>query len=642
MILYAKIAKPKRVHISESKLSVLAEDVFTNKLDRNRKKANITYKKGLTVSANASRAPKEAVKTDKMDSSGSDTYIVPLKGGINSYNITNIDGKEIMHYFKRHFSNEKTNLQIKMNGNVEDYQIEMENSEFNAFLSQFIDKISFVVYDYVSKHKELMDKNEYTFSKICVYPVKSSSNFNIKITELIEKNNQTIFGLPVVKLNENLLKKDTSKMEKDEDFIAKNADYYNSFREKGRKRPHGDETHMNGLNTDINMFKAREKVHELVAQLNNMTDEINSYLSGYMECLMNKDNDGASRYGSILGKMFIEYANMSKASEIKNHTAYQNDYTGEMMYKSNFNGKGNEYIYFEPLFDTQMNKNNYNIIRKLAKIYDPNEYRALGQYVYNVQILKRKPLDFQIKKVFNDTRMGLKNFFSFNLEELEKAKKEIEGNILVIFDDNISGGATLSDICAQFVNIGIKHIIPITFGKMFTQWGGRGPSGRADDWYNLTEPPNGFIFGDNKTFVFNGHSFNTDQITNIMDAANLYQDAFGKYDKEGVNELWNTYKNVKANVGEIVQSSQEKVPQKPKENIKGNQAIRKIDPFKILKIDGKHGFVKYSSPKPLDNNEMRLLLKRVINYLNRELVAVPGARNTIGLRDMARFKFERV
>ena len=28
-----------------------------------------------------------------MDKSGSDTYIVPLKGGINSYNITDIDGQ---------------------------------------------------------------------------------------------------------------------------------------------------------------------------------------------------------------------------------------------------------------------------------------------------------------------------------------------------------------------------------------------------------------------------------------------------------------------------------------------------------------------------------------------------------------------
>lgn len=640
MILYTKIAKPKKVHISESKLSVLTEDVFTNKLDRNRKKANITYKKGLTVSANASRAPKEAIKTDKMDSSGSDTYIVPLKGGINSYNITNIDGKEIMHYFKRHFSNEKTNLQIKMNGDVEDYQIEMENSEFNAFLSQFIDKISFIVYDYVSKHKELLDKNEYTFSKICVYPVKSSSNFNIKITELIEKNNQTIFGLPVVKLNENLLKKDTSKMEKDEDFIAKNADYYNSFREKGRKRPHGDETHMNGLNTDINMFKAREKVHELVGELNNMTDELNNYLSAYKGCLMNKDNDGASRYGSILGKMFIDYANMSRASEFRNRTEYINDYTSQKMYKSNYNGKGQEYIYFEPLSDTQMDAESYKIVRNLAKIYNPNEYKALGQYVYNVQILKRKPLDFQIKKVFNDTRMALKNFFTFNLEELEKAKKQIEGNILVIFDDNISGGATLSDICAQFVNIGIKHIIPITFGKMFTQWKGRGPSGRADDWYDLSVPPNGFIFGDNKTFVFNGHSFNTDQITNIMDATNLYQNAFGNYDKNGVNELWDTYKKVKANVG--IQSPQVEMPQNSEKSLKNKQAISMKDPFKILKIDGKHGVVKYSSPKPLDNSEMRLLFKRVINYLNRELVSVPGSGNSIGLRDMARFRFERV
>ena len=289
-----------------------------------------------------------------------------------------------------------------------------------------------------------------------------------------------------------------------------------------------------------------------------------------MTCFLHYIDTQDEKLGKLLADIFIEYAKLSKPSDIKNvYSQYQNDYTKKMLGKANFSAKGNKYIYFEPLFDTQIDKGNYEILRKLAKMYEPEAYREFGQYIYNVQILKRKPLDFQIKSVFNDTRMGLKNFFSFDPEQLEQARKQIEGNILVIFDDNISGGATLSDICAQFANIGIKYIVPITFGKMFTQWGGRGPSGAADDWYNLSTPPNGFVFGDNKTFVFNGKTFNTDQITNPMDAANLYQETFGTYDKQGATELWNTYKNVMASNGKSVPQQSNSVLQQQQKLIDG-------------------------------------------------------------------------
>lgn len=64
--------------------------------------------------------------------------------------------------------------------------------------------------------------------------------------------------------------------------------------------------------------------------------------------------------------------------------------------------------------------------------------------------------------------MGLKNFYNPNQdEELVKAELErIKGTIFVIFDDNLSGGATLSDICYQCKHLGIDNIVPITFGKM--------------------------------------------------------------------------------------------------------------------------------------------------------------------------------
>jgi hypothetical protein len=74
--------------------------------------------------------------------------------------------------------------------------------------------------------------------------------------------------------------------------------------------------------------------------------------------------------------------------------------------------------------------------------------------------------DFQIKTLSNDVRMGMKNYFASNLDVVQQEMEKIKGTIFVIFDDNISGGATLSDICMQAKQLGIEYIIPITFGEM--------------------------------------------------------------------------------------------------------------------------------------------------------------------------------
>ncbi|MDY5929955.1 MAG: hypothetical protein SPJ27_07975, partial [Candidatus Onthovivens sp.] len=81
-----------------------------------------------------------------------------------------------------------------------------------------------------------------------------------------------------------------------------------------------------------------------------------------------------------------------------------------------------------------------------------------------------QPANFQIKKLGNDSRMALKNYFSINNDPAEAELKNTDDSIVVIFDDNISGGATLSDICYQLQKIGVKYMIPITFGKMRTSY----------------------------------------------------------------------------------------------------------------------------------------------------------------------------
>ncbi len=59
----------------------------------------------------------------------------------------------------------------------------------------------------------------------------------------------------------------------------------------------------------------------------------------------------------------------------------------------------------------------------------------------------------------------MRNYFKPK-DNIEEELKKINGTVFVIFDDNISGGATLSDICYQAKQLGIKYIIPITFGQM--------------------------------------------------------------------------------------------------------------------------------------------------------------------------------
>ena len=58
------------------------------------------------------------LKTDKMEKNNGDTYEVPLKGGIMSYNITSIKGVDVMHYFKNYFDKKATKTKINGEENI--------------------------------------------------------------------------------------------------------------------------------------------------------------------------------------------------------------------------------------------------------------------------------------------------------------------------------------------------------------------------------------------------------------------------------------------------------------------------------------------------------------------------------------------
>lgn len=457
----------KTVKISESAYQYyINEDVFINGISNNKNKniANLTYKRNNNGSIARNRGnmtSRDMLKTNLMDNnSGQTTYEVKLKGGFTSYNITDINGTEVMHYFKRKFSNEETRIKL---GDTE-YDLEMQDSEFRNFMAQFLNKVNAVV-EY--RARQFMENNKgLTFSNIYIYPVPSSSNFNIEMVKRIVKNNHTIDNLPVSAISSSILKKDTSNLEKDTDFIDKNRDYYNS--ERWQTGGNGG-THMQAVDNDLNRLSRLESVKAEIDKANEFTKIENRKQTGsllsqlnYVSArLNNPEKYGAPTLKSIK-KLYDLYIGYQEA--VKNITIAGEYYdTIAQKYHKPPLKKVAEAIKYSkgPSIEGRAQR-----ILQILKEYNMTNGLPVKPY----DICMWQPANFQIKKLGNDSRMALKNYFSINNDPAEAELKNTDNSIVVIFDDNISGGATLSDICYQLQKIGVKYMIPITFGKMRTSY----------------------------------------------------------------------------------------------------------------------------------------------------------------------------
>ena len=442
------------------------EDVFINGISNNKNKniANLTYKRnnnGGIVRNRGNMTSLDMLKTNLMDNnSGQTTYEVKLKGGITSYNITDINGTEVMHYFKRKFSHEEARIKL---GDTE-YDLEMQDSEFRNFMTQFLNKVNAVV-EY--RARQFMENNKgLTFSNIYIYPVPSSSNFNIEMVKRIVKNNHTIDNLPVSAISGSILKKDTSNLEKDTDFIDKNQDYYNS--ERWQTGGNGG-SHMQAVDNDLNRLSRLESVKAEIDKANEFTKIENRKQTGsllhqlnYVSArLNNPEKYGAPTLKSIkkLYDLYIEYQ-----QAVKNITIAGEYYdTIAQKYHKPHLKKVAEAIKYSkgPSIEGRTQR-----ILQILQEYNMTNGIPVKPY----DICMWQPVNFQIKKLGNDSRMALKNYFSINNDTAEAELKNTDNSIVVIFDDNISGGATLSDICYQLQKIGVKYMIPITFGKMRTSY----------------------------------------------------------------------------------------------------------------------------------------------------------------------------
>lgn len=429
---------------------ILGEDVYVNNVNQrgNRKTANLTYRKGRAVNK-GNKMSYDMIKTDKMDLDGSSsTYEVPLKGGIMSYNITDINGTEVMHYFKRRFSKQRT--QAKIGGDT--YDIEMQDSEFQTFMNTFLSKVGNVV---AHKSAEIKSKdNEVDFKQVCVYPVPSSSNFNVEMSKQIIQHNRTICGLPVVELDTNLLVKSTKNITIDNKFINKNKEYYDQIRFKSGNTD--DRTHLNDVNNTLRQLQSYSDIDIKI----NATNEI---VKNLLDCLY-QVKDKIKR-GKLTEELVVRLVDLF----------------------GNYQSSIQEIIATSEWFDEVSEKTHLRRLSTIAKalkrskpesidkrtdfVYELLKSHGMLNGVYKNKIHKIQywePINFEMKKLGNDVRMALMGYFDKNEDE-GLVQKEIDktiGNIVVVFDDNISGGATLSDICLKLQSLGINYIIPITFGKM--------------------------------------------------------------------------------------------------------------------------------------------------------------------------------
>lgn len=433
MIIHVNM-NPKKIYINEEQLQILNEDVYVSGLKR--KKAKLTYDKRQNVdhvrnigNYNSS----DMLNTGKMDQNNADTFIVPLKGGINSYNITSIKGTEVMHYFKNKFSNKTTNINIEVNGEKSEYELMMEDSEFRKFLETFCFKVSNVV-NHVSKEIASKDKDFKGFKGVSIYPVPSSSRFNTEMAAILQKFNIGISGLPCRKIDTRLFEKDLSDLQKDQDFINKNKEYFN-----GRYFQNGedDKTHLDVMNDTIRKFK-----NVTAAQDQKLIDEYNMWVNRVITSYRTKVSPQ---------KLAQNYDNLVKARAA----------IRAKLGKGRWDNAFNKIKYAKGPSVDERTANIQSIVASvMGKTYISKN---------NIDVVEISPQKFQIKNFTDDVRMGLQNFFKAQ-GGIEEELARIEGTVFVIFDDNVSGGATLSDICYQASKLGIKYIVPITFGQMRTKY----------------------------------------------------------------------------------------------------------------------------------------------------------------------------
>ncbi len=461
--MYQTESTKKKIIISENAFKRLFENTFDEDVfiksknnNKNKKKAFLHYSKNNGGYNKGNLNSFDMLKTDKMEKNNGDTYEVPLKGGIMSYNITSIKGVDVMHYFKNYFDKKATKTKI----NGEEYELDFEKEqEFKDFLNTFLMKVNNVVAYVIDK--DGLSKNQ-NIDHISLYPVPSSSNFNEEMVKQISEH-YNIHNLPTIAIDQNILKKETDNLDLDTDFINKNKEYYSSQRYKTGIDLQS--THLQGVQTDFNRLQTLPLIKKQIEVLNTFTNKDNGILLKQYYYTQAKQKEGKLSIKSVkkLETLLLQYIN--EFNKLKELTKYNHEGKNEILSQ-----------HIQSIATAIKYSKGPSLEERKRNILDMLHSHGLGKglYEYTIpEICTWKPENFQIKKFGNDTRMALKNYFQPNMDNdfVNNEISKTQNSILVIFDDNISGGATLSDICLQLKNLGVQNLIPITFGEMGVSWG---------------------------------------------------------------------------------------------------------------------------------------------------------------------------
>ena len=426
----------------------LSESVYLSNLKGN--KAMLTYRPGY-AGRHDNLLKNDKITTNKMEQNNSDTFVIPLKGGINSYNITSIDGKYVMHYFKYYWDNKDAEIKLKdETGNEKDYKFAMQKQQFDAFLNQFKNKVEIVIKHYM-RYMENQD-----FTAVSIYPVPSSSKFNEHMAK--ELTSLNLYGLPVKTIDQALFVKDTKNLQRDNDFIEKNKEYYSkNLGVQKNKLSHPITAYVDNT---IEREKVMNEVQKFLDETNKYEKQLLDFLNTYKNSV-SKGSKLTLRHIVQNYRYYYDYLNIA----IKK-AAYYDSIKGKEV-----TPQAAKIMAFRKYSKGASIKKRTEEIWKLVKPYVRGKISSVTQKPYKMYpVATWDRADLEMKTLSNPERMGLQNFFSVNPKVLEKEKERIDGTLFIIFDDNISGGSTLSDICLQAKNAGIENILPITFGKMDVQW----------------------------------------------------------------------------------------------------------------------------------------------------------------------------
>lgn len=462
---------------------MINEVVFADKgkIDTKKKTIGLTYTKGNRANNNANANDK--LGTEEMDQNNANTIEIPLKGGLISYNITDIKGVDIMHYFKKKWAQrQRATMDVVDNeGNKDTYDLQMDNSEERRFIDRFVEKVEFVIKAWLRKNK----KEDLPVSKIAILPVHSTSRFNQTFVKY-ELTKLNINGLPCEMIDPDLIIKDLKDIQRDEEFISRNKKFYNGDYAMGKP-----EMGTVSQQVDDAIIKNRElqKVNEYIEQINEEARKLINFLNN------NKNNENLTP--KRIESLTTHYANYVDLIR----KCYSITYTLAT------DGKEHKFNHEQILNAIKYSKgpsidNRSALLWQMVKPYLWGKRSTVNDMRYGeMPLCYWKKADFEIKTLRNSVRLGLKNIYKVNdrmdIQKREEEIKKMRGTILLIFDDNISGGATLSDVCLQCKKLGAENIIPITFGKMAESNTMRG--------IMLNTPQDGYNFStDNNLSIYDG------------------------------------------------------------------------------------------------------------------------------------------